>query len=111
MCTVIEFREYCGTLLVKKKIMDVKDRVPVWYGAVVESSVVTTGSPVTRCFLGYRMERRSPKIGGGVDDTEMEHVVKLSFGGSQAGRDGWASGLDVVENGVFHGRVWGRNLR
>ena len=94
--------------------MNVRYRVPVWYCVPVECTIVTTGSPVSRRFLGYHVEGRGPGAGRGSDDTQLEHVLELTlcslepFGceSSGANRDGRTSGLNVVTDIVSHGCVW-----
>ena len=49
--------------------MNVRNRIPVWYSVAIESTVVPTRSPVTRCLLGHHMERGSPWAGRVADNT------------------------------------------
>ena len=59
--------------------MYVRNRIPVWYSVAIESMVVPTQSPVTRCFLRHHMERGSPWAGRGADNTQLQHVVEFPF--------------------------------
>ena len=47
---------------------------------MIEGTVITTRSPVTRCFLGHHMKCRSPITGGRTDDALLEHVLEVLFG-------------------------------
>ena len=51
--------------------MDMWDWIPIRYGVVVESTLVTAGSPIARGLLGDQVERRGPGTGGRADDPEL----------------------------------------
>ena len=61
------------------------------------------------------MQRGSPWAGGGLDDSQLQHVVKFLAGDTQmlrrqaagTGMNWWASGGDVVLDRVFDGRILG----
>ena len=99
--------------------MDVRNGIPVRNCVAVQSTVVTTRSPVTRCFLGDHVEWRGPGTGRGTDDSQLQHVLEFPLGGhatvrsysSGSSRYWWASGLDVVCYIVKDRCVWGWNMR
>ena len=51
--------------------MDVWDWIPIRCGVVAESSVVTTGSPITGGFSWNHVKWRGPGAGGWTDDLEL----------------------------------------
>ena len=53
--------------------------VPDWNSVVIESSVVPTRPPVTRCLLGHHMERECPWSEGRMDNTQLQYMVKVMF--------------------------------
>ena len=85
-------------------------RIPVRNSGAVEGTIVATGSPVSRRFLGYHVKRGGPWAGGGADDAQLEHVFKFPLCNLQAvrgqtsgtGEHRWASCLNVVSDGVAH---------
>ena len=83
----------------------------VWYGvaikdfSMVQCLIVTTGAPIAT-LLWDHAEWRGPTAGGGTDDAEFQHVIKLLTGrleviGSQLSRaraNWWSSGLNMMGN-------------
>ena len=55
-------------------------RVPVRDCVLVQGTVVIAWTPIARDFLGNHVERRGPGTGRGLDDAQLEHVVKIFFG-------------------------------
>ena len=47
----VQLGEYCAIMESCYEVLYVWDWVSVWNGHAVQSPVVTTGSPVSRCFL------------------------------------------------------------
>ena len=98
--------------------MNVGHRIPVRDCGFVQGTVVTTRTPVTRGFLRYHVERRRPGTGGGLNDAQLEHMLKLLFScleaigctTSGACRDRGSNSLDVMCDVVFGRGVWGRYL-
>ena len=87
--------------------MDVGDGVTIGNSDVVEGSIISAWSPITWCTFRYHMERGRPITGGGTDDTQLEHVVKLLAsdfeavrGESTSARTNW---WGVCSNGVGNG--------
>ena len=98
--------------------MDVWHRVPVRDCVLVQGTVVTALTPISRDFLGNHVERRGPGTGRGLDDAQLEHVVEFPLGRfeaircqtSGACRDRGSNSLNVVDDIVLDWGVWGRYL-
>ena len=63
-------------------VLYVWDRIPVWNGASVQGSVVSTG-PLTAVLLGYEMEGGRPWAIGASGSAIPQHGVELSLGDGQ----------------------------
>ena len=93
--------------------------VPVRYGGVVKSTVVTAGSPITRGLLRDQVERGGPGTGRRADDPKLQHMFELSLGGlesvgsqsSRTCRNWWSGCLNVVQDIMLYRRVWSSDLR
>ena len=57
--------------------MDVWHRVRVRGCVLVQGTVVIIWMPIARGFLGEHVEGRGPGTGRGLDDAQLEHVVKF----------------------------------
>ena len=98
--------------------MDMRYWIPVRHCVPIKGTIITTGTPVSRGFLGYHVQRRGPGTGGRADDPKLEHVLKLSLGcfetvwgkSSGSSRDRRTSGLDVVSDVVLEGCVQSSDL-
>ena len=72
---------YHGPVELGCKVLNVRDRIPVRYGASVEGAIVTAGAPVPWCLLyWHHVQGGCPGAGGGTYYPLFEHVVKFSSG-------------------------------
>ena len=83
--------------------MNVRHRVPVWHCVPVESTVIATGSPVTRSLLGDHVEGRGPGNGGGTDDAQLEHVFEFPLGSLETVRCEASGACEDWRAGGFNG--------
>ena len=49
----VEFGKDSTTMEIRCEVLNVGDRVIVWYCAIVQGSVVAAWTPVSWCFLGH----------------------------------------------------------
>ena len=75
----VDFREHSFTMQRGGKVLDVWNGVTIWSSETVESTIITTGAPVTRSWFRNHMKGQGPIAGGRPDDTQLKHMVKFSF--------------------------------
>ena len=102
-----------STAEIGREIVAIRNGVVIRNCCFVESSAVTTWTPVTRWGFGYHVQWRTPTTFGLANNAEVQHVLEFCFCNSKAIRSetsaspkiGRTISADVMGYGVLHRSV------